>query len=247
MPEIREIFLWYRSQPTMPSDSTTLQQEEWKQRHSADLLNHFSGQSVTSCVARIYDVTAEAISAYASYDFDYLVHDGKHFHHERGTSRRQYAQIQYKVAYHDSAWVEKVRSLRQGQMVEFDATVIDAEWSSGGYSPEYVLSLRVALKSISTIESRFLHAELLDSALAYSRSGCFVATAAFGSAQAPEVQVLRRFRDAVLNSHMAGRLLIRGYYRVSPPLATLVSRHPNLRSAARLLLGSIVQWLSARE
>ncbi len=246
MPEVRDIFLWYRDQPTMPSDFTTLQQEEWKQRHSADLVNHFAGQSVTSCIARIYDVTVEGISAYASYDLDYLIHDGKHFHYQKNTPRRHYAQIKYEIAYQGSAWVEKVKSLRQGQMVEFDGTMMSAEWSGKGFDTEYFLTIRLALKSIQSIDSRFLHAEVLDGTLAYSSSGCFVATAAFGSDQAPEVQVLRRFRDVVLSRHIVGRLLVRGYYSVSPPVAAFVARHPTLRSAARFLLGRVVGRLSAR-
>ncbi len=65
---------------------------------------------------------------------------------------------------------------------------------------------------------------------------CFVATAAYGSALAPEVRVFRRFRDRVLAAVPAGRALVSLYYAYSPPLASLVARSPVLRSAARFVL-----------
>src|SRR5262245_44521660 len=48
---------------------------------------------------------------------------------------------------------------------------------------------------------------------------CFVATVVYGSEQCGEVQVLRKFRDEVLFRTALGRLAVKGYYRLSPPLA----------------------------
>jgi hypothetical protein len=61
-----------------------------------------------------------------------------------------------------------------------------------------------------------------------SSGGCYIATAVYGSYDAPRVLTLRRFRDEVLASSSAGRWLIRVYYRVSPVIAE------NLRSARTL-------------
>lgn len=65
---------------------------------------------------------------------------------------------------------------------------------------------------------------------------CFIATAAYGSALAPEVRVFRRFRDEVLVNAPGGRVLVDVYYRWSPPLAVAVARSRVLRSVARFAL-----------
>jgi len=70
--------------------------------------------------------------------------------------------------------------------------------------------------------------------------GCFVATAAYGSYDAPEVRVLRRFRDEILLSSAAGRAFVRLYYTHGPRAAAFVSGHPLLTSAARTALAPAV-------
>ena len=51
-----------------------------------------------------------------------------------------------------------------------------------------------------------------------SSSGCYIATAVYGSYDCPEVWTLRRYRDSVLDNTWYGRFFIRTYYAISPTL-----------------------------
>ena len=70
--------------------------------------------------------------------------------------------------------------------------------------------------------------------------GCFIATAAFGSPLALEVETLRTFRDRVLVPHAAGRAVVAAYYRVSPSFAGVVARHESLQVVTRAVLRPVI-------
>ncbi|MBI4847180.1 MAG: SBBP repeat-containing protein [Nitrospirae bacterium] len=67
-------------------------------------------------------------------------------------------------------------------------------------------------------------------------SGCFIATAAYGSYQEPHVWILRQFRDNILLTNKAGAAFVKMYYRTSPPVADFISKHDTLRAATRTAL-----------
>lgn len=73
-----------------------------------------------------------------------------------------------------------------------------------------------------------------------SKSGCFVATATFGSPMAEEVITLRRFRDQVLNQYCLGRKMIEIYYIISPPIAEFVNRSRIAKCVSRFFLAPII-------
>jgi hypothetical protein len=57
-----------------------------------------------------------------------------------------------------------------------------------------------------------------------SSIGCYIATMAYGSYDAPEVLVLRRFRDEKLKRSFLGRVFIANYYAFSPLLVQFVKK-----------------------
>jgi len=70
--------------------------------------------------------------------------------------------------------------------------------------------------------------------------GCFIATAAYGSAFEPQVEILREFRDSCLMPTTPGRRFVALYYKYSPALAEVIAKHDILRVIARWYLAPLV-------
>lgn len=75
------------------------------------------------------------------------------------------------------------------------------------------------------------------------KTNCFIATAAYGTPFAAELNVLRDFRDQVLMTTAAGRALVRGYYAASPALAEFILKNDTLRDLTRKALVPFV-WFA---
>ncbi len=76
-------------------------------------------------------------------------------------------------------------------------------------------------------------------------SGCFIATAAFGSKLEKHVQMLRRFRNLYLMPYKIGRAFVKTYYRYSPPVAEFIADHDILRAMVRWSLMPLIglSWM----
>ena len=72
---------------------------------------------------------------------------------------------------------------------------------------------------------------------------CFIATAAYGSDTAQELDTLRAFRDKVLLTNEPGRLFVDAYYASSPPMAAFIAGHEEVRTLVRELLLDPVVFL----
>ena len=84
---------------------------------------------------------------------------------------------------------------------------------------------------------------LIQEAIKKDSGGCFIATAAYGSATMPEVALLRQFRDERLGRSQPGRLIIRLYEWASPPLAAWIAERPVARLwVRRLVLAPMVRF-----
>ncbi len=72
---------------------------------------------------------------------------------------------------------------------------------------------------------------------------CFIATAAYGTPMAEEIDILRQFRDQYLLTNAIGTAFVDLYYNISPPVADWIAHHPFVAFLTRCLLTPIV-WLS---
>jgi len=76
-----------------------------------------------------------------------------------------------------------------------------------------------------------------------SGGGCFIATAAYGTHTAKQIDVLREFRDIVLLESTTGSQFVALYYQLSPPVADFISESSFLRTLVRELLVDPIVWV----
>jgi len=69
---------------------------------------------------------------------------------------------------------------------------------------------------------------------------CFIATAAYGSYLAPDVLILREFRDRHLITNSVGKRLVTLYYIFSPPIAGIITKNKSLRIVTQWALKPLV-------
>jgi len=76
---------------------------------------------------------------------------------------------------------------------------------------------------------------------------CVIASVAYGSELASEVQFLRTFRDQSVKSTFAGSSFMKAfnnyYYSFSPAVAHIIEQHPFLSQGTRLLLSPLLTAL----
>jgi len=82
--------------------------------------------------------------------------------------------------------------------------------------------------------------------LFYVTGYCFIATAAYGTETASELDILRDFRDQLLLENALGSRFVEAYYELSPPVADFIARNDFLRAVVREVLidpiVNILQW-----
>jgi len=74
---------------------------------------------------------------------------------------------------------------------------------------------------------------------------CFVATAAYGTVMANDVELLRHFRDSMLQKTVLGELSTEAYYTFGPLVAGVVGESDLLRASARDVLAPIIARVRA--
>ena len=78
-----------------------------------------------------------------------------------------------------------------------------------------------------------------------SKNGtCFIATAAYGTPFATEIDILRNWRDEYLEQSYFGRVFVKVYYSLSPPVANNISNSEVKKRIVRTTLNPIVKVLA---
>ena len=72
---------------------------------------------------------------------------------------------------------------------------------------------------------------------------CFVATAAYGSLMANDVELLRHVRDSLLQKTILGELAVETYYTFGPAVAGVIGESDALRGIARDMLAPVIAWV----
>ena len=72
--------------------------------------------------------------------------------------------------------------------------------------------------------------------------GCFIATAAYGTAMAKEVVILKKFRDKYLLKNKLGRVFVQWYYKHSPKYARIIRKKPVLKAIVRIGLKPLIAF-----
>ena len=74
-------------------------------------------------------------------------------------------------------------------------------------------------------------------------TGCFIATAAYGTPLADEINILRNWRDNSLIKTKMGRGLVSMYYTISPPIAKYITKSDKRRRITSGILRPLINFL----
>lgn len=75
------------------------------------------------------------------------------------------------------------------------------------------------------------------------RSNCFIATAAFGTPLAKEINILREFRDLKMEPNAFAKHLISIYYELSPPVAKVIAQSQKIRKLVRIIIKFLIRGI----
>lgn len=123
-------------------------------------------------------------------------------------------------------------------------TAVDVDFGGMDALTTYTVAIRAV--DMCNVAGPYAVAELTTTARTFTKlSGCFVATAAYGSALEPQVESLRVVRDALRPRSPVLAAATDLYYRSGPAAAAAVARSDSARALVRTLLGPVVEVASA--
>ena len=141
-------------------------------------------------------------------------------------------------------------ALDDGSTRDPDGSIISYEWKEGNtvlstsdsFTRSYALGIHIVTLTVTDnsweTDSDWLIIEVIrEGGLG---GGCFIATAAYGTPMAEEIDILRDFRDQFLLTNPAGQALVALYYNTSPTIADFIAEHPALRQVVRAGLEPVI-------
>jgi hypothetical protein len=103
-------------------------------------------------------------------------------------------------------------------------------------------NIKYDFKGLLKYDGTVIEGNILQFTTAIKR-GCFIATAAYGTPTAKQIDVLREFRDVVLLKSAVGSQFVALYYQFSPPIANFIAGHEFVRTLVRELLIDPIVWV----
>jgi hypothetical protein len=118
-------------------------------------------------------------------------------------------------------------------------SVVDVNFGGMQPSKEYWVAIRAVDKC--NVSGPFAVATLKTTRINFTQlSGCFVATAAYGSALAPGIQAMRQVRDDLRRRSDVFATAADVYYQAGPAAAALIAKSDLTRAIVRTLLAPVV-------
>jgi hypothetical protein len=133
-------------------------------------------------------------------------------------------------------------------------TILSANSTNGAYvqvtstiqAPPCTTHLRIRLLGTGWNEGAEVRFDGIGFWLPGGLGFCFIATAAYGTETASQLNILRDFRDQVLLKNALGSRFVAAYYKLSPPVADFIAKSDFLRAVVREVLVDpvvkILQW-----
>jgi hypothetical protein len=204
----------------------------------------------THDVRRIDDVNAASTTI--TMDYDYVI-IANFVTEETATVETE---VQYELTI-SSTMGGSVSSPGEGTFPYIEGTVVSlmanpttgykfVNWTGDGITNADSTTTTVTMNGDYAVKANFEFEQTTTADPTEGSSGplaCFIATAAYGTPTAEQIDVLREFRDVVLLKNSMGSQFVDLYYRLSPPVADFIAGNSFLRTVVRELVVDLVVWV----